>query len=69
VLLGHGPNKAFMAPVSCIATERNCNSSSADVTAIEHDYNDAFQLFSDSMAVVLDFFLYCRLNTIYVHCR
>jgi len=32
VLLGHGPNKAFLVPDSCSATERNGNSISADVT-------------------------------------
>jgi hypothetical protein len=39
VLFSHGPNKAFLAPDSCRATERNSNSISDDVTddAIEHD--------------------------------
>ena len=38
-----GPNKAFVVPDSCIATERNSNSRSADITdnTIENDYNDA----------------------------
>jgi len=42
VLLGHGPNEAFMVPYSCRATERNGNSVSADVTdkAIENNEND-----------------------------
>jgi hypothetical protein len=31
MLLGHGPNKAFLVPDSCRATERNGNSKSADV--------------------------------------
>ena len=31
MLLGHGP-KSFLVPDSCRATERNDNSSSADVT-------------------------------------
>jgi hypothetical protein len=30
VLLGHGPNKAFLVPESCRATERKGNSISAD---------------------------------------
>ena len=32
VLLGHGPNKAFLVPDSCRGTERNGNSISTDVT-------------------------------------
>ena len=32
VLLAHGPNKAFMVPDSCGATDRNGNSISAEVT-------------------------------------
>ena len=32
MLLGHGPNKAFLVPGSCGATERNGNSISADST-------------------------------------
>ena len=32
VLLGHGPNKIFLVPNSCRATERNGDSVSADVT-------------------------------------
>ena len=40
MLLGHGPNKAFLVPESCRATERNGSSISADVTAdtIENSY-------------------------------
>jgi hypothetical protein len=43
VLLGHGPNKAFLALDSCRATERNGNSISADITddTIENNKNDA----------------------------
>jgi hypothetical protein len=43
VLLGHGPNKAFLVPESCRGTERNGISISADVTddTIENDLNDA----------------------------
>ena len=39
VLLGHGPNKAFMVPDSCGATDRNGNSISAAVTddTLEND--------------------------------
>ena len=39
VLFSHGPNKAFLVPGSRRATERNCNSISADVTddTIEND--------------------------------
>ena len=39
----HGPNKAFLVPDSCRATERKGNSVSADVTddTIENDQNDA----------------------------
>jgi len=39
VILGHGPNKAFLVPDSCRATERNCNNISANVTGytIEND--------------------------------
>jgi len=39
VLFSHGPNKAFLVPDSCRATERNGNSISIDVTddAIEKD--------------------------------
>ena len=39
VLYSHEPNKAFLAPDSCRATERNSNSISADVTddVIEND--------------------------------
>jgi hypothetical protein len=32
VLFSHGPNKAFLVPDSCRATERNGNSIRADVT-------------------------------------
>ena len=32
MLLGHGPNKAFLVPDSCRETERNSNSIIADVT-------------------------------------
>ena len=33
MLIGHGPNKAFLVPASCSATERNGNSIfSADIT-------------------------------------
>jgi hypothetical protein len=32
VLFSHGPNKAFLVPDSCRATELNGNSISADVT-------------------------------------
>jgi hypothetical protein len=32
VLLGQAPNKAFLVPNSCGATERNDNSISSDVT-------------------------------------
>ena len=32
VLLGHGPNKVFLVPDSCRATERNSNSISPDIT-------------------------------------
>jgi hypothetical protein len=32
VLFSHGPNKAFLVPDSCRATERNGNSISTDVT-------------------------------------
>jgi hypothetical protein len=39
VLLGHGPNKAFLVPDSCRATEWNGNSVTTDVTddTIEND--------------------------------
>jgi hypothetical protein len=39
VLLGHGPNKAFLVPDSCRMTERNGNSISSEVTndTIEND--------------------------------
>jgi len=40
VLLGHVPNKAFLIPGSCGATERNGNSISSEVTndtIIEND--------------------------------
>jgi hypothetical protein len=39
VLLGHCPNKAFLEPDSCGATERNGYSISSDVTddTIEND--------------------------------
>ena len=42
MLLGHGSNKAFLVPDSCRVTERNGNSTSADVTdvTIENDQND-----------------------------
>ena len=32
MLIGHGPNKAFLVPDSCRATERNGNNVSVDVT-------------------------------------
>ena len=32
MLLGHGPNKVFLVPDSCRATERNGNSISSDFT-------------------------------------
>jgi hypothetical protein len=32
MLLCHGPNKAFLVPDSCRATERNGNSISLDIT-------------------------------------
>ena len=62
MLLGHGPNKAFLAPDSCRATERNGNSISSDVTddTIENNYfleRRLFQLFSENLAVVLDFLI------------
>jgi hypothetical protein len=43
MLLGHGPNKAFLVPDSCRETERNGNSISADITddTIENDKNNA----------------------------
>ena len=31
MLLGHGPNKAFLVPDSCRVTERNGNSISTDI--------------------------------------
>ena len=39
MLFSHGPNKAFLVPDACRATERNGNSISAGVTddAIESD--------------------------------
>jgi hypothetical protein len=39
VLFSHGPNKAFLVPDSCGATERNGNSKHTDVTddTIEND--------------------------------
>ena len=39
VVLGHGPNKAFLGPESCGATEINGNSIISDVTddTIEND--------------------------------
>jgi hypothetical protein len=37
VLVSYGPNKAFLVPDSCKATERNGNSISTDVT---DDAND-----------------------------
>jgi len=39
MLFSHEPNKAFLAPDSCRAIERNGNSISSDVTddAIEND--------------------------------
>jgi hypothetical protein len=39
VLYSHEPNKAFLVPDSCRATERNSNSISADLTddSIEND--------------------------------
>jgi hypothetical protein len=44
VLIGHGPNKAFLVPDSCRATERNGNSISTDVTddTIENHLNGVF---------------------------
>ena len=39
MLSSHGPNKAFLVPDSCRATERNDNSISADVTD-EANQND-----------------------------
>ena len=43
MLLGHGPNKAFLVPDSCRATERNGNSIIIDVTddTIENNLNDS----------------------------
>ena len=43
MLLGHGPNKAFLLPDSCRATERNGNGIRAVFTedTIENDKNDA----------------------------
>ena len=39
VSFSHGPNKAFLVPDSCRATERNGNSTNADTTddTIEND--------------------------------
>ena len=47
MLLGHGPNKAFLVPVSCGATDGT----------IENDLNDLFWLFADNLAGVLDFLI------------
>ena len=43
MLLGYGPNKAFLLPDSCGVAERNGNSISSDVTddTTASDYNDA----------------------------
>ena len=42
MLLGHGPNKAFLVLDSCRTTERNGNSISADITddTIENNKDD-----------------------------
>jgi len=37
VLFSHGPNKAFLVPDSCGATERNGDSISADVTDVNEN--------------------------------
>jgi hypothetical protein len=37
VLLGHGPNKAFLVPYSCGVTERNGNSNNLFARALETD--------------------------------
>ena len=57
MLLGHGPNKAFLVLDSFRATDRNCNSISADVTddTIENNSNDV--LFSENCAGVLYFLI------------
>jgi len=60
VLFSHSPNKVFLVHGSCRATERNGNSTSADVTddANVNDLNDAcFIYFLDNLAVVLDFLI------------
>jgi len=71
VLLGNGANKAFLVPDSCRATERNDNSISCDVTddIIENDLNDACFNYFQTIWQVFWTFWYCRINTIYIHCR
>jgi hypothetical protein len=56
VLIGHGPNKAFLVPDSCRVTERNGNSISIDVTEDTIE-TSLWQLFSDNLAGVLDFLI------------
>ena len=56
----HGPNKAFLVPDSCRATERKGNSISGDVTddTIENDQNDAcFSYFQTIWQLFLDFLI------------
>ena len=61
MISGHGPNKAFLVPDSCRATERNRSNISTDVTdyitSLKRLERRLFQLFSDNLAGVLDFFI------------
>jgi len=66
VLLGYGPNKAFLVPVSCGATARNGNSISSDVTddTIETIRTILGSNIFRQFAGVLDFFLLQDKNNI-----
>ena len=47
MLFSHGPNKAFLVPDSCRATERNGNSIRADVT------DDSFRQFGSCFGLFI----------------
>jgi hypothetical protein len=64
-------NIAFLVPDSCWAIERNGSSISANVTddAFENVQNDTCFSYFQTIWQLFWTFWYCRINTIYAHCR
>jgi hypothetical protein len=68
VLFSHGPNKAFLVPDSCRATERNSNSISADVTEIYNLFVQALETGRKASLFRSECKLILYSTTMYVYC-